>query len=352
MKKLFTWCFLLGKRTIKNPLLIILMLVMPLLALAANKIPSFHNDVSYEAGIYFDGTDELSAALMESVLGTKGIFSFTEYTDIEEMTNDVKTKKICCGYILPDDLSERVELKEIYGCIQVIMQPSESLQPAINEYMYAELIRLQNYNILTEYVTDKEWFAVTDTDSMEELIEYYEYYADSDKTFHINFETYGDSGLQTNEDAVSTIAFPIRGILSIMVFLSGIFGCVTFLSDKEKGIFETINIKYRILCQILYVLIPTLLFAISAMLTIVFSGIWTGALRELIGMLILILLTLAFSQLLIVVTRKSSVCIACIPGLLIGCLIFCPVFVQVSYYVPAAEFIEKLFVPYYYLKLF
>lgn len=352
MKKLFTWCFLLGKRTIKNPLLIILMLVMPLLALAANNIPSFHNDVSYEAGIYFDGTDELSTALMESVLGTKGIFTFTEYTDIEEMTNDVKSKKICCGYILPDDLSERVELKEIYGCIQVIMQPSESLQPAINEYMYAELIRLQNYNILTEYVTDKEWFAVTDTDSMEELIEYYEYYANSDKTFHINFETYGDAGLQTKEDPVSTIAFPIRGILSIMVFLSGIFGCVTFLSDKEKGIFETITIKYRILCQILYVLIPTLLFAISALLTIVFSGIWMGALRELIGMLILILLTLAFSQLLIVITRKSAVCIACIPGLLIGCLIFCPVFVQVSYYVPAAEFIEKLFMPYYYLILF
>lgn len=352
MKKLLTWCFLLGKRTIKNPLLIILMLAMPMLALAVSNIPSFHNDVSYKAGIYFEGTDELSITLMESLLDTEGVFSFTRYTDIEDMTNDIKTKKLCCGYILPDDLSEHVEIKDTYGCINVIMQPSESLQPAINEHVYAELIRLQNYNILTSYVTGQEWFSVTDTDAMEKLIEYYEYYANSDKTFHINFETYGDAGLQTKEDPVSTIAFPIRGILSIMVFLSGIFGCVTFLSDKEKGIFETITIKYRILCQILYVLIPTLLFTISALLTIVFSGIWTGALRELIGMLILILLTLVFSQLLIIITRKSSVCIACIPGLLIGCLIFCPVFVQVSYYVPAAEFIEKLFMPYYYLMLF
>ena len=127
---------------------------------------------------------------------------------------------------------------------------------------------------------------------------------------------------------------------------------LTFLGDREKGIFETISIKYRILCQIVYVLIPTLLFAVSALLTICFSGIWTGVARELIGILILVLLTLVFSQLLIVITKKSSVCIACIPGLLIGCLIFCPVFIQVSNYVPVAEFIEKLFVPYYYLKLF
>ena len=352
MKKLFTWCFILIKRTVKNPLLIILMLIMPILALIADKIPSFHNDVSYEAGIYFDGTDELSTALMESLLGTKGIFSFTEYTDIEEMTQDIKTKKLSCGYILPDDLSKRVDIKDNYGCITVIMPPSVGLQPAINEYMYAELIRLQNYNILTDYVTDQKWFSVTDTDAMDELIEYYEYYADSDKTFHINFETYGEGGLQPKEDATGTIAFPIRGILSIMVFLAGIFGSVTFLSDREKGIFETISIKYRILCQILYVLIPTLLFAVSALLTITFSGIWAGIWRELLGMLVLILLTLLFSQLLIVVTRKSNTCIACIPGLLIGCLIFCPVFIQVSNYVPAAEFIEKLFVPYYYLKLF
>lgn len=352
MKKLFTWCFLLGKRTVKNPLLIVLMLIMPVLAFIADNIPSFNNDVSYEAGIYFDGTDELSTELMESLLGTKGIFSFTEYTDIEKMTEDIKSKKLSCGYILPDDLSKRIDVKDNYGSIIVIMPPHLGLQPAINEYMYAELIRLQNYNILTNYVIDKKWFSVTDTDAMDELIDYYEYYSDSDKTFHINFETYGESGFQPKEDATSTISFPIRGILSIMIFLAGIFGSVTFLGDREKGIFETISIKYRILCQIVYVLIPTLLFAVSALLTICFSGIWTGVARELIGILILVLLTLVFSQLLIVITKKSSVCIACIPGLLIGCLIFCPVFIQVSNYVPVAEFIEKLFVPYYYLKLF
>lgn len=352
MKKLFTWCYLLGKRTVRNPLLIVLMLAMPIIAIIAGSIPSFHNDVSYKAGIYFDGTDEFSLKLMESLLDTDGVFSFTRYTDLEEMTDDIKSKELCCGYILPDDLSKRIEIKDTYSCINVIMQPSESLQPAINEHVYAELIRLQNYNILTSYVTENGWFSVTDTDTMEELIEYYEYYADSDKTFHINFETYGNGKLQTEDNPVSTIAFPIRGILSIMVFLSGIFGCVTFLSDKEKGIFETISIKYRILCQILYVLIPTILFAASAILTIIFSGIWTGTLRELIGMLILILLTVIFGELLIAITRKSSTCIACIPALLVGCLIFCPVFVQVSYYVPAAKFIEKIFIPYYYLMLF
>lgn len=352
MKKIFTWLFLLTKRTIKNPLLIILLVLMPFLAFAVNLLPSFHTNVSYEAGIYLDGEDEFSKQLCNALTESDGIFTFVEYDDLDRMYDDVKLNKINCGYIFPDDLIQRSELSQYNDCILAICQPGQTMQPAVNEFVYAELIKLQNYGIITNYVTSAGLFSSTDTDALEELIEYYEHYTKSDETFHILLKTYGTAGLSDKEYNTESISFPIRGILAIMVFLAGMFGSVTYMIDREKGIFQTLNNKYKMLCRILYAAIPAILFSISALITLKFSGIFISFAKEIPAMLLLIAITIVFCQFMIFITRKSGIYIAAIPGILIGCLIFCPVFIQASKYIPAASFIEKLFVPFYYLNLF
>ena len=106
------------------------------------------------------------------------------------------------------------------------------------------------------------------------------------------------------------------------------------------------------MCQFLYVAIPAVLFGISALLTLALSGSFTNFGIEVLSMLMLIGLTIIFGQLMIVITRNSKICIAAIPGIIVGCLIFCPVFITASNYLPAAKVVEKLFVPYYYLNIF
>ena len=352
MKKFLTWTFILTKRTLKNPILIVLLAVIPAASFIFNKIPSFHTDISYCGGIYIEGDDELSRSLCNELIAKEGIFTFVEYDDLDEMYYDIKTNRISCGYIFPDDLSDKYNLTESRDCITIIKQPGSTMQISINEFVFAQLVRLQNYDIITDYIVSSGLFKETDTDAIDELIEYYEYYTDSDVTFRVLMKTYGVSGLAGQDSTPASITFPVRGILAIMVFLAGMFGSVLYMSDREKGIFETLNTKYRLFCRILYVIIPAVLFACSALATLAFSGLFVNALRELAGIILLIVLTLVFCQIMIWVTQKSSVYAAAIPGILLCCLIFCPVFIQVSSYIPAAKFIEKLFIPYYYLILF
>ena len=352
MKKFRTWTLILTKRTLKSPLLIILLITMPLLTFIVTKIPSFNNELSYRGGLYVMGEDELAEGIKNELIDDNSIFEFVEYTDLDKMYQDIHTGKITCGYIFPEDLSERSSMMDCKECITVIKKPEETLHLALNEMVYSKLIKLQNFDILPSYVQSLDVFEETDTEAMDRLLELYDEYADSDMTLHLIFKTYGASGLVENNSTQKALTFPMRGILSIMVFLAGLFGCVTYMSDREKGIFATISNGYKALCQILYVAIPAVLFGASALLTFALSGSFTNLGIEILSMLMLVGLTIAFGQLLIIVTRNSKICIAAIPGIIVGCLIFCPVFITASNYLPAAKVVEKLFVPYYYLNIF
>ena len=352
MNKFTTWTLILTKRTLKSPLLIILLFTMPLLTFIITKLPSFNNELSYKGGLYLMGDDELAEGVKNELIKDNGIFEFIEYTDLDKMYQDVHTGKLTCAYIFPDDLSERTGMKECKKCITVIKKPEATLQLALNEMVYSKIIKLQNYDILPSFVGSLELFEETDTEAIAKLMEYYEDYTDSDMTIHLLFKTYGASGLEENVNSQKALTFPIRGILGIMVFLAGLFGCVTYLGDSEKGIFATISNGYKFLCQILYVAIPATLFGLSALLTLALSGSFTNLGIEILSMLMLIGLTIVFGQIMIKVTRNSKICIAAIPGIIVGCLIFCPVFITASNYLPAAKVVEKLFIPYHYLNIF
>ena len=48
--------------------------------------------------------------------------------------------------------------------------------------------------------------------------------------------------------------------------------------------------------------------------------------------------------------RSASAMISIIPVLLIACLILCPVFINITAYVPFAKYIRALLLPWYMLK--
>ena len=102
----------------------------------------------------------------------------------------------------------------------------------------------------------------------------------------------------------------------------------------------------------MYIMIPTVLFGICEVLTIFISGNAAAPGKELCGMLIYIILITVFCFILISVVRKSKILSACIPVILLCSLIFCPVFINADIYIPAIKYVQKLFMPYYYLKFF
>ncbi|MCM1308023.1 MAG: hypothetical protein NC223_05430 [Butyrivibrio sp.] len=348
MRKFFTWLALLSKRQLKSPLFIAILVLIPAAAAVASSIPALNDGSSITAGVYADG-GEASAELAENLVKYEGSFDFVKYDDLDAMYRDVKNSKLNCGYVFPKDLSERAGTPS--DGILVLHCPSNTIQASVNEVVYAELLRIQGRGIITEHVRALGLFAESDTDYTDELLRLYDRYLNGNATFKLAYHTYGAGGLTKKDITESSVSFPVRGILSVMVFLAALFGGVTWLRDGEKGIFATLTGSYGSLCKILYILIPTVFFGAASLLTLSLLGLYVSS-AELTAMLALVLLSCLFSLLMTAITRQSRTFSACIPVILLGCLIFCNIFINASSYVPAARFVEKLFVPYYYLSFF
>lgn len=193
---------------------------------------------------------------------------------------------------------------------------------------------------------------MADTEYTDRLMDYYSRYLDSDVTFHLLYKTYGINGIQESNDSIGKITFPVRGILAILVFLSALYGAVTYMKDVEYGSFAAVTGSRKILCRFIYPLISSILFGVMTLISLVISGNSSGIWIELPAMLMLIALSSIFAAVFSLIVRHSRIFTVCIPMLLLGSLIFCPVFINAGSYIPAARFAEKLFVPYYYLELF
>ena len=352
MKKFMIWFTIIGKRILKTPLLLVLLILLPVISLIAGSAKSTSPETAYKVGIYVDGDDHVSAELAERLFSYEGSYVFTEYTDIDELYRDVKNTSLVGGYIFPDDLSRRTADADCEKSIKVIKQPSSTIQGSINEIVYSELIAVQGRFIITDHINSLNLFDENDTEHIDRLMKYYNEYLESDVTFHLLYKSYGIDGLQESSDEVGVLAFPVRGILAILVFLAGLLGAITYMRDNEKGVFVSLPNNYRRLCIVLYTAIPTAAFGIVSLICLSIQGQFYHVGSELSSMLMLVTMTTVFAVIMTRITRSSKIFTAFLPILLLGCLIFCPVFINAGNYIPAARFVEKLFIPYYYLELF
>ena len=353
MKKIFTWLFLMGKRQFKNPMLLILLIVIPIAALIVKALPTDDENDSYTVGVFSQGDDALSLALKDALVESSGTYSFVAYEDMDRLYRDVQNESIICGYILPDNLTELTSAKVHEECITSIHKPGITIQTSLNEIVYSNLIKLQGRIIISDYAADSGLFADVDTDYVDELMNYYEKYLASDVTFHMVYNTYGINGEENIEDFTeSRLTFPIRGILAIVVYLAAMFGGILYLKDKEAGIFNTVSGTYKRLCLGIYTLLPTFVFALVCAISLVILGESERPSTEIAATALLILLSTLTSVILVKILRTSKTYAFLVPMILLCCLIICPVFIKMDSYIPAAKYIEKIFAPYYYLSMF
>lgn len=75
------------------------------------------------------------------------------------MRKSVTAEDIICGYVIPADIKYKLSSEEdAKGCITSYILPASSLQPAINELVYAELIRLYGYYLMDNYMSTSDIF--------------------------------------------------------------------------------------------------------------------------------------------------------------------------------------------------
>lgn len=119
--------------------------------------------------------------------------------------------------------------------------------------------------------------------------------------------------------------------------------------DKNSGTFITLPRMYRVAGKPLYAFISCVLFAVSAILTLAVAGQLKGT-ADILHMAVYVIAVTLFAWLVAIPVRSANAMISIIPVLLIACLILCPVFINITAYVPFAKYIRALLLPWYMLK--
>jgi len=343
---IITWLFI--KRLIKNPAFIFILIIMPLLVTMFNNVNSKEEN-SIFVGVYYE-KDELSKSVCENLKAKEGYIKFLVYDNKEEMTNEVQAKKLECAYIFPSDFKDRLDNYKIKKIITCIEAPSTILSSLSDEIVFSEIIREYGKNIAVNFAKEKNIFIGDGENNIKNISENYERFNTPESTFSINYRYINTDEINSSKITDKNTTYIIHGIIAILILISGLLGAVKWFGDEKRGLYSSFNSKAKIIVGFISILAPTILMALSGIITIYLSNTYSDMFREVISMILYVLLVVGFSYLLKLLVKSGTDICAILPVIIIGTLIFCPVFIDLSNFIPFISWINKLFPEFYYLQ--
>lgn len=364
MTRIVTWFLLSCKRYGKRLSFLLILLLLPagtaiLGALERDK----PQEIRIAVYVREQQEGELGGRLAQSLTERDqqdGMFRFYLSRDEQQLRDDVVSRRAECGYVIEENLEERLDRGDYKRCITVYSSPSTVTAKLSTEVVFSVMMELYDKDLLEDYVRSGEVFADAGEpgspireEAAEKAGGLYEKWLESGATFH--FE-YADVDRQGNiEDSASPAAqtvFPIRGLVAVCLFVIGLYGAVTTGFDERSGLFLPLPYRFRGPCRIACIAGPVCMAAVSGLLAIWLGGSGQGVGRELAAMVWYVVLIIVFSGLMGAVFKNPQVICCLIPFFMIGSLVFCPVILDAGKVFPVLEDIGKVFLPYYYLRLF
>ena len=371
MKAFFTYLYLYAKRQFKQFTFVFLLCLVPFciggfahlqktapsqirVALYIDRSNTVIETDTVEKSMLPDVSDTLEALVMQENMPSEMNLQFYLSDSVSSLKNDVATNKAECGYLIPDTLFVSMKNKNKNHLIQVITSPSTTLTPVLNEMLYAKLFQSFSLYLLKDYIISES--PLSHTINQQELLQktdaLYQLHLSDDSTFAFTYAT-----LNTNETA-SPVPYeaislsPIRGILALFILLAGFCGAALYMKEKENHIYDNRPIAFTYRIQILSICIPMLLLSIMGLFSLFFAGLFTSFMKEFFALLLYLMLTTFILTIFTRLIRNRLYLLSSIPVLLFGSLVFTPVFVDITTFIPGLKPVSYLFLPYYYLMFF
>ncbi|MCI9047722.1 MAG: hypothetical protein HFG71_10705 [Hungatella sp.] len=390
MKSGGVWFFLSCKRYLRKVSFLLILLVLPA---ATFFVRGLEEKEGQEVRIAVcvetadsDGTDGKTALLEEELLEAltkqegdeedadgSGLFRFYECGSEEEVKAQVASRQAECGYVFSGNLRGKLDEGDYKRCIRVYSAPSTVLADLSTEVVFAALMKLYDREIFLDYVMEAQVLRDSGGESgwggeafdggmepggaegLETLAgELYDKWLASGSTFRFayRYQNRGGQGLDSEGGTEAAGVFPVRGIVAVYLLLVGMYSAVMLGYDEEKGLFLPLSSGRRLVCRMAVLAAPVFLAALSALGALRTGGCFGDLAREFGVMGVYVLAVCGFSYGLKIICRRPQVVCCLIPLVLVGSLVFSPVFVDIRQFFPEWGWVEKAFLTSYYLRAF
>lgn len=336
MEKYAIWYGLLLKAQLKKSatwIQVFMMLVL-LLVVQAVKIPDASN---VEVGVCY-GESVYAHSMGECLEKQSSVFCFKEYENAQALEKDVVAGKVECGFYFADDFDERVDDGNIYKSVSYLATPMSAKGELIQESFYTAFLQVYSEKILEE--CELELYGSSDTERYTAILEQNQQYLDGNELFAIEIKT-----LQTEESETEPIysKYPMQGTMGVYLFLLLL---LTYGKkyETERGAFRAaLCRRERCLYEFLDLMAAGTIPAVVGCVSILFLPQSRGSGCELAGMLLFLVLSGIWIIVLGRILKNELNFVSVTVMITLVELLICPIFWDVSLYIPAFKYLRLIF---------
>lgn len=344
MRKFLVWFWLLTKRLYKKPSFIALLLLIPVVVFGYSLAAQGNSGMMTIAVCCEDPADDFSAALRDELASSGGVIRFLTDLDKEEAEQMVCDGVVDALWIIHDDIRNDVMeyVSGSYagqGFVTVVVREKTVPLMLANEKLSAKLFvrcaRLCFLNYFRENAP--EFDDMTD----DQILTNFDNVQFADSLFSFS---YVDPVSQ--QRALNYLMLPVRGILAILVLVSGFAASMYYISDQKEGLFSRVSLRHRPFAELLYQIICVGNVMLFVMIALLACGWHVGILKELLTSVMYVFCCAVFCCLLRLICRNTVALATVMSVLTVIMLVVCPVFVSI----PALKTLGFLFPPTYYIN--
>lgn len=340
MRRIVIWYVLLNKRLFKKWSFLLILCMVPLLMAGMRLAAQQESGIVTVALCMKNPADELSAGVVEQLKGSNDVLRYVVCDTEEEARGLVESFQADAAWIFPEDLLECMREAAAHKLVEpvVTVVEREDNIPLIfsREVLSSALYPDFSYLVYQDFVRDDLGLKADER----ELKEAYELALMEGSLFQIE---YFDG--QATEDSNYLLA-PMRGILALWLVLCGFAASMYFIQDERRGTFSWMPVKHRL--WLAFGFHTVLLSDAVAVLLIAcgLAGVFTVWYKELLNAVFFMGCVMVFCNLLRILCGTLERLGSCIPILLMGMAVLCPVFINLNRFQP----LNYLLPPYYYLQ--
>ncbi|MBR0515269.1 MAG: ABC transporter permease [Eubacterium sp.] len=357
MKLFMNRLYVMLKRTIIQPLYIVMLITLVVLSIIYVNIPDREKTIYVPAAILNEDTSSSSTEFEEELFRSKSIYHFYKVSSLDELKNDVLSGKANVGFHIPEGFFEHsYDLRNAY-LITEYTTNSSRLPTVARELLFGQL-----FDEITPYIIHDEIYKMVvspliddgtlDNASAEKLGDELSQDADSIfSNYHMNDSVFKNA--ENNQDKYDSITevtkteLPVRKLAALFIFVVALMGTSSYLTDKEKNIYLIAGKGDRISLRITHIISSLLPISVISCLCLIL--IREMPLPELLLKMFLYMITVAvYSVLLSLILRKNHTFYRVLPVILVLTIVFSGIFFDIGKYNDTMKHLSMLFPPYYF----
>lgn len=348
MRKILLCNLLFIKRSFKKLSFLFLLIALPILCYFLKSTVK-EEGISLRAGIYIEKKGEITNEIKDNLIHQYESVSFEECATLSELKEKVASNTYECGYVLKGDFEEKLTVNDLNNIVELYTSTSTFMSPLSNEYIFSEIFKKYAVNELIEYIASQDNFTITDiTQFHTDLRKTYEGYLGGDETFTFQYMNADNETIDHTELLSSYVLISVKGVIALIIMFVAFIGTFHLYRDTKCGIFRSFGTATGLLCKMSEIFSLTVIAGLSGVLSIVLCGLSDGLWIEAARMLLYVLVCTLYCLIFYKVVPNTYAFAALIPVFVLGSILFCRIFFDITEVIPAARYISWLFLPKYF----